>query len=47
MKKSEVIALRILQGVAVSLLTIVIVAIGYAALQLASGNIRSTACFEF
>jgi hypothetical protein len=47
MKTPELITLRALQGLSILLCTIVIIAVGFAALQVVSGNVYSTASFEF
>ena len=47
MKTLEVVTLRFLQALSICLGTIVIFAIGYAVVQIAIGNVHSTASFEF
>jgi hypothetical protein len=47
MKTSELITLRVLQGVSILLCATVIIAVGFAALQIVSGEVHSTASFEF
>ncbi len=47
MKTLEVVVLRCLQVVSIGLLTIAVVAIGYAIMQIVIGNVHSTSVFEF
>jgi len=47
MKKSELIVFRIVQGTVFMLGLVLAIAFTYTIVQAASGNIRSTACFEF
>jgi hypothetical protein len=47
MKTTEILVLRILQATSIALGTMVIIAIGYAFFQIATGNVHSTASFEF
>ena len=47
MKTVEILAFRALQGLSIALGAMVIIAIGYAFVQIALGNYHSTASFEF
>jgi hypothetical protein len=47
MKRLELITLRAMQGLTITLGTMVVIAIGYAFIQVATGNIHSSASFEF
>ena len=47
MKTSEIVALRILQGVSIGLGILTFTALAYAFVQIAIGNVHSTASFEF
>jgi hypothetical protein len=47
MKRLELITLRAMQGLTIALGTMVVIAIGYACIQVATGNIHSSASFEF
>jgi hypothetical protein len=47
MKTLEIVTLRALQALSFVLGTMVIVALGYAAIQIATGNVHGTASFEF
>ena len=47
MKRLEIAALRFFQVLTIGLGTLAIFAIGYAFVQIATGNIHSTSSFEF
>ncbi len=47
MKTLEMVTLKLLQGVSVVVSATVIIAVGYAILQVILGNVHSTASFEF
>jgi len=47
MKTAEIVILRTLQGLSIALGTLVTIAIVYAFVQIAIGNVHSTASFEF
>ena len=47
MKTVEILALRTLQGLSIALGVLVFLSLGYAIVQMAIGNVHSTASFEF
>jgi len=47
MKRLEVVTLKAMQALSIALGAMVIIAIGYAFVQIAIGNVHSTASFEF
>jgi hypothetical protein len=47
MKRLQVITLMAMQGLSIALGAIVIIAIGYTFVQIATGNVHSSASFEF
>ena len=47
MKRLEIATLRFFQGVTIGLGAVVAIAIGYAVIQIATGNVHSSSSFEF
>ena len=47
MKRLELITLRTMQALSIALGTMVVIAIGYTFVQIAIGNVHSSASFEF